>query len=273
MASPRRAQAERLRELRRTHRRRETALVRRRAFLLFGLFVALLVAAFLALRFTPLAQFLERERLIAILAELREAWWSPLLLLALYAALCPLGMPTTPLMAAGAVVFGFGWGSLYNYLGSLAGAATSYFLARLLGRDLVLHLGGARLQRLDQVLDRHGFWSLVRLRFLPIPFPVVNFGAALVGVSPPLFLATVALGMLLPTPIWTYFWSALLGAAAGEASNAGGTVAVALVLSLALTFLPRLWVWAQRRKVLRQVARKTEEHLREDADNDPPPAA
>lgn len=215
--------------------------------------LALLLLGFAALRFTPLGNVLDREWLISSLDHLREAWWAPAAFLGLYLVLCPLGMPTSPLMATGAVVFGAFWGSVYNLAGSVLGAAVSYFLARGLGRELVLHFFGKRLARFDKVLQRHGFWTLVRMRFLPIPFPVLSYGPALVGIRPLPYLTATVLGLLVPVPVWTYFWSSLFGAAAGEIASASRNLILALVLFLVISFLPRLVVGLRRRKRYREL--------------------
>lgn len=227
-----------------------------RALIRFTLFILLLVGGFVALRWTPLAEYANKEWIISTLQQLRQSWWAPLVFVGIYGALCPLGMPTTPLMAAGAIVFGVGLGSLYNFLGSIVGAATSFFLARGLGHDLVLHLFGDRLKRFEKTLARHSFWSIVRVRFLPVPFPIVNFGSALMGVNAVTFLVATALGMLIPVPLWTYFWAAILGAAAGEGSQAGRNVAVALGLFLFLSFAPKLWTGYRRKKRLQDLRQK-----------------
>ena len=180
-----------------------------------GLLVLLIALAFAALRFTPLADLITRERMVAMFAALRDSWWAPLLLIALYAFTAPLGIPMTPYVVAGAVVFGLVAGSIYNVTGLLLGAATSYYLARALGRDFVVHVTRGRLRRAERVFERSGFWPLVQCRFLPFPFPVINFGAALAGVKAPLFLTTSLLGIIPSTLVHTFFISSLV-----EASDA-----------------------------------------------------
>ncbi|MCB1032969.1 MAG: TVP38/TMEM64 family protein [Acidobacteria bacterium] len=225
----------------------------RRAVLGFALLVSLFLGMLAALRFTSLGELADRETLIALLERLRQNPWAPLVLLAMYLLLTPLGMPTSPLMAAGGVVFGVFWGSVYNYVGSLLGAVLSYFLARGLGRDLILHVVGSRVEKLDRLMERHGFWAIVRIRFLPIPFPIMNFGPALVGVKTTPFLLGSALGLLLPVPLWTYFWATIFGAAAGEAAGAGRNIALALGIFLLLSFAPRVWLGVRRRRRYREL--------------------
>ena len=44
----------------------------------FILFVFVLVAAALIFRFSPLAQFISRESILAFLEAIRQEWWGPL---------------------------------------------------------------------------------------------------------------------------------------------------------------------------------------------------
>ena len=56
--------------------------------------------------------------------------------------LCPLGVPASPMMITGGIVFGPLWGTIYNMVGTFLGGVATYFLGRSLGRDLVQHLLG-----------------------------------------------------------------------------------------------------------------------------------
>jgi uncharacterized membrane protein YdjX (TVP38/TMEM64 family) len=234
-------------------------------------FLLLILGAAAALRWTPLAQYANKEWLIGALEQLRGIWWAPLVLLGMYAVLPPLGFPVSPMIIASAVVFGAFWGSVYNYLGCVIGASISYEVARGLGRSFVEHIAGERLRRVEKLIDRHGFWSLVRLRFLPIPFPVVNFGAALVGVRRPSFHLATALGHIIPIPIWTYFWVVLFGAAAGEIASAGRNLFLAMILFLTLSFAPRWWQRYKRRKRLRELQELREGRGEPRSDGEAPP--
>ncbi len=181
----------------------------RAVWIRFGVFAALLLVGFALVRWTPLGELLTREAIAATVRELRETWWSPILLIGLYTTLTPLGLPPAPLLVGGAV-FGPILGTAYNTAGLMIGAALSYQLASRLGRDFVLHLAGTRLKRAERLFHRHGFWPLVQTRFLPLPFPVVNFGAALAGVRPSRFLLATILGIVPSTLLHTFFISQLL---------------------------------------------------------------
>lgn len=228
----------------------------------FALFLALVVGAAAAFRFTPLGQLLDQERLLALFEELRSAWWTPLALLALYLVLTPLGLPVSPLIIAGGVVFGAVWGGVVNVVGTLSGAILSYWLARALGRDLVHHLVGDRLVRVERTLARKGFWPMVRVRFLPVPFPVVNYGAALAGVPFPLYALTSTLGLVPSVTLYTYFFGTLFRAAQGDRQGVIAQLVVALSGILLLSFLPTVLRRRRRRKRYREL---TEARRRERA--------
>ncbi len=221
----------------------------RAAVLRFSILVAFLLVAFLVFRFTPLHDFLTRERMIAWMAELRSAWWAPVALIGLYVVVSPSGLPVSPLIWAGGIVFGVWWGWLYNFLGALAGASVSFLLARALGRDLILHVASETLlDRVEKILERHGFWTLVRVRFLPIPFSIINYGAALAGIRWPVFLTTSTIGLAPSMVIWTYFGYAIFSVTTADRGEIIRNLIIALVLGLGLTFLvPLRNAWKKRR--------------------------
>jgi uncharacterized membrane protein YdjX (TVP38/TMEM64 family) len=112
------------------------------------------------------------------------------------------------LLVCGAV-FGAFYGTVYNVFGLVVGGMLGYQVANLLGRKFVVRVAGKRLKRVESILERRGFWPLVQTRFMPIPFPVINYGAALAGVRPPLFLSATLVGLIPSTLVHTYFISEL----------------------------------------------------------------
>ena len=210
--------------------------------------VVIVLAGFAALRWSPLADLLTKEAILSTLERLRGAWWSPIALIAGFALLCPVGFPPSPLMVAGGVVFGPVYGSIYNLVGIFLGAATTYFMGRHLGRDLVVHLAGRQMKRVERALTRRaGVWSLAGVRFLPLPFVLVNYGAALAGIRPGLFLGSTLLGLTLSVPIFTYFAAAIARAATGDRAGVYVQLAVALTLLISITLIPRVLAARRRR--------------------------
>ena len=214
-------------------------------------FVALVLivgTGFALIRWSPLAEYLDKDSLLALFERLRGTWWAPVLLVLSYVVLCPLGVPATPMLIVGAMVWGVLWGSLYNVVGSTLGGAATYWLGRVLGRDFVLHLFGKRLKRVERLVARRGgFASLMGIRFLPLPFALVNYCAAFVGIRPALFLSSTFVGLALTVPFFTYFAHALTRAATAERSGVYLQLGLAMFLFFLVTFIPRFWVARKRR--------------------------
>ncbi len=179
--------------------------VPRKAWLRMTLLVAILASGFIVVRFTPLGDYFTREYVVATFERLGSWPWAPALLILLYGVTAPLGIPVTPLVLSGALVFKELWGTVYNTVGLVFGAMTAFYVARLLGREFIVQLAGRRLRRVELVFQRRGFWTLVQARFIPIPFPMVSYGAAFAGVDALRFLVTSTIGLLPATAMHTYF--------------------------------------------------------------------
>lgn len=208
----------------------------------FLVLLGLLAAALVGLWALGLTEPETLQRILDAIASARGSWWAPLVLIGLYLLFCPLGLPISPLVATGGAVFGLLGGWTINMLGACAGALLGFELGRAFGRGLVERLAGPeRTDALAAVLERHGFWTLVRVRFLPIPFGAVNYAAALIGVHRGPFLASTALGLVLPMLVYTQLGSVLVNAAAGERAAALRQAVWLLLLFFLLTFAPVLW--------------------------------
>ena len=228
---------------------------RRKHLLKFMALGAIVVAGFAAIRFTPLRDHLTGPGLEALLANLRGNPWAPLAFLAAFVALLPFGVPASPLMLASGAVFGLWEGSLLTFLGIMGGGSLTFFLGRHLGRGFVEQIGGQRLRQLEKRLARSSFWSLVGLRFLPFPFTLLNYAAALVGLKPATFLASTAIGVTPPVILYTWFAAELSRAAAAERQAVLARMGLALLALAALIFVPRVVVGLKRRKRLAELRR------------------
>ncbi len=216
-----------------------------RPFLRFGIFALVIAALAAILLLTPASQYLDKETLTELLGKLRQVWWAPLALIGAYLLIAPSGVPITPLIAAGGIVFGPLWGWVYNSVGSLLGAVVSYGLAHALGKDLVEHLAGERrMRRVEAMLERHGFWTLVGIRFMPIPFAFINYASALAGFRFRTFISSTTIGLVPSAFMWTYIYYALFSAATADERGVlmrnGALVIAGIALLLLLRPLGRL---------------------------------
>jgi len=232
----------------------------------FALLVLLLGGTFAAARWTPLGNYLQLDRLQALLAHLRGAWWSPIVHLAIFVVLGAIGVPATPIILVGAAIFGAWWGTLWNWTGIVLASAAGFLLAKALGREFVERIGGDKIRRAEKVLHRRGFLPLVAVRFIPVPFALVNAAAAVVGVRFGKFLAATMLGMVLPIGIFTYFSAAILEAATGDRAAIAMRLAIVTVSAAILVFLPLGLRRRLRRRRLRELQR-----ARSNRDPDAPP--
>ncbi len=238
-----------------------TARIPGSALLRMCVLVAIVLAGIALVRLTPLGEILTEERVVSLIETMRGTWWAPLLLIGLYAVVAVLGLPPVPLLVGGAA-FGALYGSVYNMVGLLLGASLAFWLAKLLGRDFVVRVTGERLRRAETLFERHGFWPLVQTRFMPLPFAVVNFGAALAGVRPMFFLLASAVGLIPSTLIHTIFIAQAIATQGRERAFTLALYAGAFVLFNVL--LSTLWLREQaqrRRRYQKLVALRAERQM------------
>jgi phospholipase D1/2 len=222
--------------------------VPRQALVRFAVLVALVLAGIAVLRWTPLAGMLNEKNLLAYRDLLRQSWWAAPALVASYVLLCPLGFPASPMMITGGIVFGAVWGSVLNVVGTSLGGAATYFVGRALGRDFVSQLGGKRLKKIERQVAKRGFWGLVGVRFLPFPFALVNYCAALAGIAPGLFLTTTVIGLTPINIVYTYFTAVLLEVGGPARKQVYARLMIVSAILAFVTFFPQVWSGRKRRR-------------------------
>ncbi len=154
-----------------------------------------------------------------------------------YVTTTALGLPGSVVTIVGGVVFGFGWGALYNLVGANIGANAAFGLARMLGRDGVERIAGKRIQGLNNAMLRHGLIGLLALRLIPlVPFNALNFGSGLTRLRWREYIIATMVGILPGTLVYTFFADALVGGSleASPAATVGVWIAGAMLLVLSL---------------------------------------
>ncbi len=216
------------------------SLVTRRVLKL-GALVGLLAGTWFLWRSPAVQHLAAQDQLATLRDRLGAPWWSPVAFVVVYAALTALNFSGLVLTLAGGVVFGFARGVVLNTIGANLGANAAYALARMLGRDGVAALMGARFARLQRVAEAGGFLWLLRLRFVPVvPFNLLNLAAGLAGMPWRTFAAATALGIVPGTVVYTLFADAIV-TGSGAASRAALTrLLIAGGLLVLVTFAPAL---------------------------------
>lgn len=175
------------------------------------LLLVALIAGGLVLVRGPLAPYVQPARIAEFFRALGDPWWAPAALVAAYALGTTLGVPGTVLTFAGGAIFGFAWGSVWNWLGASLGALLAFAAARTLGRGFVARVLRGRVAALDERIGARGFQTVFYLRLIPlIPFNGLNFGAGLTRVRFRDYALATVLGIIPGTVIYTYFADAIL---------------------------------------------------------------
>ncbi|MGN1166523.1 MAG: TVP38/TMEM64 family protein [Lachnospiraceae bacterium] len=124
-------------------------------------------------------------------------------------------LPAFLLTFANANLFGWVKGAILSWSSAMAGAAVCFYIARILGRDVVEKLTSkAGLQQIDDFFEKHGRMSILIARLLPfISFDIVSYAAGLTSMSFGSFFIATGIGQLPATIIYSYVGSMLTGGA------------------------------------------------------------
>ena len=132
-------------------------------------------------RYTALREWINLATVFRWQASLRGHPAAPLFVIATYLLGSLVFFPITILTLATIFAFGPLWGNLYALAGWLLASAQGYLIGRLLGHDSLHRLTGRRLSNVVNRAERHGFFTVLALRVVPVgPFSLINM---IVGAS------------------------------------------------------------------------------------------
>lgn len=211
-----------------------------------------LLAAFVALWFSPLREHLTRENIRAAVQEIRGVWYSPIIYILVYAAGCVVALPASIFVIAAGFIWGWLLGGCYAMVGGTLGAVVSYFAGRFIGEGLLDRFGRVGKIVRKQV-DHAGFRSLLILRNIPgIPFAALNYGAGVAGVRffPDYLFATI-IGIAPSKFVFTYCADALFNGSMTE-GDAFKRLAIVCALVVAMVLLPVAVKKLQTRNLARE---------------------
>jgi phosphatidylserine/phosphatidylglycerophosphate/cardiolipin synthase-like enzyme len=179
---------------------------------------ALVVAGLTALwRFTPLAHAVTAENIIGWAKEFAGRPWAPLVIIAAYTPACFIMFPRPLITLAGVVAFGPWLGFLYALIGIVASSVVTYYVGKGMRRDTVRRLAGRKLDKMVEVLKKHGLLAMTLLRLVPIaPFAVEGIVAGAVRLKLWHLVVGTAIGMLPGTLAATIFGDQLETALSGS---------------------------------------------------------
>lgn len=165
-------------------------------------------------------------------------FWSWLVFTLGYAAVALTPIPVTLMALTAGVLFGAVQGSILSIAGALLGSVGAYWIARALGRDVILRRLGRHADTVEEHLADAGFLALLTLRVAPgLPYWPVNYGAGALGVPWAMFAGSTAVGVI-PGQVSLV----ALGAFAVNPGVLNGTI-----LGIGWIAVGVLTVWAARR--------------------------
>lgn len=135
------------------------------------------------------------------------------LLMILQSIVAPI--PAFFITLANSMIWGWWKGAILSWTSAMAGAAICFYIARVLGRDVVKKIAteGA-LQSVEKFFERFGKQSIIICRLLPfVPFDPVSYAAGLTPMSFWSFFIATGIGQLPATILYSYFGGQLTGGA------------------------------------------------------------
>lgn len=133
------------------------------------------------------------------------------LLMVLQAIIAPI--PAFFITLANSMIWGWWKGAILSWSSAMAGALLCFFIARILGRDVVKKIAtNGALQSAEEFFDRFGKQAILICRLLPfVPFDPVSYAAGLTSMNFWSFFIATGIGQLPATIIYSYFGGQLTG--------------------------------------------------------------
>lgn len=135
------------------------------------------------------------------------------LLMVLTALAAPL--PAFLITFANANLFGWWKGAILSWSSAMAAAALCFWIAKILGRDVVIKLTSkAGVEQIDTYFEKYGKNTILICRLLPfVSFDIVSYVAGLTSISFKSFFIATGIGQLPATIIYSYVGGMLTGGA------------------------------------------------------------
>jgi phospholipase D1/2 len=201
-------------------------------------------------RFTPLREVATAEAAIAWAKAFGEQWWAPLVLMAAYTPACLVMFPRPLITLAAVIAFGPLLGFVYSLTGICVSSAVTWYMGRHMRRDTVRRIAGPKLDRMIEVLKKHGLVAMTLLRLVPIaPFAVESIVAGAIRMKLWHVVVGTAIGLLPGTLTTTVFGDAIETAVTGAGEVNWWFVGGALAVLAAGAWAVKRWFTRMERRM------------------------
>ncbi|HPJ96089.1 MAG TPA: TVP38/TMEM64 family protein, partial [Syntrophales bacterium] len=182
------------------------------------LLLGILVAAIFLVRYTGATQYLEQEKMRALIQGYGAL--APVIYMLIYTLAPALLLPGLPLTIAGGILFGPFWGVVYTITSATAGACVAFLAARYIARDWMAgKLQSPRWRRLDEEVERQEWKVVAFTRLIPaFPFNLLNYAFGLTKIKFSHYAITTFICMLPACIAFIVFSSSLLDLIRGKVS-------------------------------------------------------
>jgi len=124
-------------------------------------------------------------------------------------------IPAFLITLSNAAIFGWWQGAILSWASAMAGAALCFFIARVLGRDVVEKLTSkGAMESVDVFFEKYGNRTIMVCRLLPfVSFDFVSYAAGLTNMKFWSFFIATGIGQLPATIVYSYVGGTLTGGA------------------------------------------------------------
>jgi len=204
--------------------------------------LALLAALALAWRYTPLAEFVTPERVIAWGRAVRATPWAPIVVILVYTPAAFVMFPRPLLTLLTVIAFGPWLGFAYGMAGIVLSALATYYAGRFMRPKTLARVVGDRFEDVRGKLREHGLLAMTAIRIVPVaPFVLEGILAGAMRINLWHYTAGTILGMT-PGVLATSVFGDQLTRALEDPSSINWWIVTAVVVAFVLlTYFVRRW--------------------------------
>jgi phospholipase D1/2 len=171
-------------------------------------------------------------------------------LMAAYTPACLVLFPRPLITLAAVIAFGPWLGFFYSLTGICVSSAVTWKMGRHMRRDTVRRLAGPKLDRMIEVLKKHGLLAMTLLRLVPLaPFAVESIVAGAIRMKLWHVVVGTAIGLLPGTLTTTVFGDAIETAVSGSGQVNWWLVGGAMALLGAGAWAVKRWFTRMERRM------------------------
>jgi uncharacterized membrane protein YdjX (TVP38/TMEM64 family) len=156
--------------------------------------------------------------------------------------------PIAALSLTAGLAFGKLWGAVYLMIAAMLGTSCTFFISRFFGRGLVERLLKGRFKRLDDLLKKRGFATVLFFRIVPIiPYEVLNYAGGLSKMKFKDYFFATLLG-LIPGVVIAAFFGGTLGEVRSLKDLFSVEFGVAIGLLILVISIPLIYEYRKKKR-------------------------